>query len=155
MTAAPSSPALALGGHPFLAGLDPAFLEALAATAEEREFATGGTIAREGDPAHEFYLIVEGKVGLEVVAHDRPRLTVLTLGPGEVFGWSWLAPPYRWRVETRAMKPTKTYAIPSDTILRAFETHPTAAYQFLRRLVPVLAQRLDATWLQVLDVHHA
>jgi CRP/FNR family cyclic AMP-dependent transcriptional regulator len=155
MTAAPSSHAAALAEQPFLSGLDRTFLEALAGSAEERTFATGEPIAREGDAAHEFYLLLEGKVGLEVVAHDRPRLTVLTLGPGDVFGWSWLAAPYRWRVDVRAMKPTRAYAIPSDTILKAFETHPTAAYQFLRRLVPVLAQRLDATWLQVLDVHHA
>ena len=139
--------------HPFLYGLGKAFLKELHPLTTEHEFHTGATIAREGDPAHKFGLIVKGKVGLEVVAHDRPRLTVLTLGPGEVFGWSWLVPPHRWRVDVRALKPTHVLMISGDGLLRAFEAHPADAYQFLRRLVPVLGQRLDATRLQVLDVH--
>lgn len=139
--------------HPFLYGLGEAFLRDLHPSTTEREYHTGAIIAREGDPAHEFGLIVRGKVALEVVAHDRPKLTVLTLGPGEVFGWSWLVPPHRWRVDVRALKPTTALAISGEALLRAFDAHPADAYQFLRRLVPVLGQRLDATWLQVLDVH--
>lgn len=139
--------------HPFLYGLGEAFLRQLQPCTVLREYHTGASIAREGDPAHEFGLIVRGKVALEVVAHDRPKLTVLTLGPGEVFGWSWLVPPHRWRVDVRALKPTQVLAISGDGLLKAFDAHPSDAYQFLRRLVPVLGQRLDATWLQVLDVH--
>lgn len=139
--------------QPFVKGLGKEFLVELVPHTAVREYETGATIHREGDPAHEFFLIVQGKVGLEVVSHDRPHLTVLTLGPGEVFGWSWLAPPYRWRVDARALKPTRVFVVAGDGLLRALEAHPADGFQFLRRLVPVLAQRLDATWLQVLDVH--
>lgn len=142
-----------LAAHPFLAGLSEAFLRDLLPGGSVLEYDTGATIVREGEPADEFFLLVHGKVALEMVVHDRPRLTVLTLGPGEVLGWSWLAAPHRWRADARALKPTRVLGIAAEPLRRALESHPTDGYRFLSRFVPVLAQRLDATRLQVLDVH--
>ncbi len=142
-----------LAAHPFLKGLGEGFLRDLVPGTEALDFDTGATIVREGEAAHEFFLIVQGKVGLELVPHDRPRLTVLTVGPEEVFGWSWLAPPHLWRSDARALKPTRVLAISAERLRAALDAHPQDGYRFLGRLVPVLAQRLDATRLQVLDVH--
>ncbi len=156
MNAAPAAvrPKLAdLEGHPFLHGLSEPFLRELVDHTSEQNYEGGTTILREGEPAGEFYLILAGKIGLELAPPDRPRLTVLTLGPGEVFGWSWLVPPHRWRVDARALKATRVLRISGRELRRALDAHPSAAYQFLLRLVPVLGERLDATWLQVLDVH--
>ncbi len=154
MTATPSHPRVAdLESHPFLHGLSEPFLRDLVDHTSEQSYAAGTTICREGEPAGEFYLILSGKIGLELAAPDRPRLTVLTLGPGEVFGWSWLVPPHRWRVDVRALKPTRALQIHGRELRKALDAHPSAAFQFLLRLVPVLGERLDATRLQVLDVH--
>ncbi len=139
--------------HPFLKGLSGALLQALVASSERREYATGHSIAREGDPAREFFLVEVGKVGLEIADPDRPPLTVLTVGPGEVFGWSWLVAPHRWRVDARALKPTRALVIAGAALREALEAHPADGYRFLHRLVPILAQRLDATRLQVFDVY--
>ncbi len=146
-------PTSALAEHPFLAGLGRAFLDALAAATRQVDFETEATIAREGEPAHEFCLIVYGKVALELVPHDRPRLTVLTLGPGEVFGGSWLVPPHWWRSDARAVKATRVLSVDGEKLREALESHPEDGYRFLLRFVPILGQRLDATRLQVLDVH--
>ncbi len=142
-----------LDGHAFLHGLSARFLAELLPGAERREYATGHTIAREGDPAREFFLIEVGKVALEIAAHDRPHLTVLTLGPGEVFGWSWLIAPHRWRVDARTLKPSRVLVVNGPAMRRALEAHPAEGFRFLERLVPILAQRLDATRMQVFDVY--
>lgn len=142
-----------LDRHPFLQGLGAKFLDDLVPHTSVWEYGAGAPIAREGDPAEEFFLVIEGKVALEISTQDRPRLTVLTVGPGQVFGWSWLVPPYRWRLEARCVKPTRTLSISAGGLRRAFDAHPTEAYHFLLRLVPVVAERLDATQIQVLDVH--
>jgi CRP/FNR family transcriptional regulator, cyclic AMP receptor protein len=154
MSAAARSIAVSdLEGHEFLRGLGARFLGEIAPHTERREFPTGHTIAREGDPAWEFFLIEVGKVGLEIASHDRPRLTVLTLGPGEVFGWSWLVAPHRWRVDARTLKPTRVLVVEGSQLRHALESHPADGYHFLLRIVPILAQRLDATQLQVFDVY--
>lgn len=150
----PPTPDLALlRSQPFFEGLSDPFLSALVPSARLVGYDTGATIAREGDPAREFCLILQGKVALELVPHDRPRLTVLTLGPGEVFGWSWLVAPHLWRSDARALKPTRVLGVDGERLRNALEAHPSDGYRFLLRFVPVLGQRLDATRWQVLDVH--
>ena len=71
-----------LAEQAFLQGLSRAFLSAVAPHTSLREYPTGAPIAREGDPALDFFLVLRGKVGLEMVPHDRPHLTILTLGGG-------------------------------------------------------------------------
>jgi CRP/FNR family transcriptional regulator, cyclic AMP receptor protein len=150
-----SSDAAAFRDQPFLRDLDPPFLEELLPHTRIREYEGGATVVREGGVADEFFLILAGKIGLEMVTHDRPRLTILTLGPGEVLGWSWILPPYRWRIDARALKPTRVFVVAAEPLRRALQGHPRAGFRFLLRLVPILGQRLDATRLQVLDVHRA
>jgi CRP/FNR family cyclic AMP-dependent transcriptional regulator len=142
-----------LGGQPFFQGLSEGFVASLAPSSRQVDFDAGAPIAREGDPARAFFLVVHGKVGLELVPHDRPRLTVLTLGPGEAFGWSWLVEPNLWRSDARALKPTRVLAIDAAPLRAAIDRFPADGVRFLTRFVPVLARRLDATRLQLLDIH--
>jgi CRP-like cAMP-binding protein len=51
-----------------LEGLDDEHLAQLADVAEQVQFAEGEVIFREGDPATDVYLIVDGSVSLEVCA---------------------------------------------------------------------------------------
>ena len=36
-------------------------------------------------------------MALEIYAPQRPPIVVQTLEAGDILGWSWLVPPYRWR----------------------------------------------------------
>jgi HD-like signal output (HDOD) protein len=51
-------------GHPALAGLDAAGLEALGAAAPMRKFAGGDVLAEAGSPDDTLFLVLEGEVGL-------------------------------------------------------------------------------------------
>jgi CRP/FNR family transcriptional regulator, cyclic AMP receptor protein len=139
--------------HPFFQGLAHEFIDLLARNATEQSYNTGDLLIREGEPANEFLLVTNGKVALEVVAPDRPRLTIQTLGPGEVLGWSWITSPYRWRLDGRALKPTKAIVLEAPILREALESHPSDGYQFLLRLLPVIGQRLENTRMQLLDIH--
>ena len=143
----------AIHAHPFVHGFDPAFVDEISRHAREQEFATDAVIAREGTPAKVFYLVLEGKVALEVVAADHPQLTVQTIGPGEVIGWSWLVPPHRWRFDARALKPSRLIALDGERLRESLGHKPEWGYQFLVRFMPVLAERLVNTQIQLLDLH--
>ena len=157
MTASRARPGsdLPLAEHRFFHGMDPGFLSELAAHAYAREFDTGSLLVREGDPAEEFLLLFHGKVALEIELPDRPRRTLQTVGPGEVLGWSWLVPPHRWRLDGRALKPTRVLGLSASHLRSALEARPEQGYRFLLRLVPVIAQRLENTRIQLLDLHGA
>jgi CRP/FNR family transcriptional regulator, cyclic AMP receptor protein len=144
---------LRFADHPFVKDLPSALVAAMAKVAVTRTYDTGDTLLREGDPASEFLLVVSGKVALEAVMPARPRLTIQTVGPGEVVGWSWLTPPHRWRLDARALKPTQAYSIDADALRSILEQESAHGYRFLLKLLPIIGQRLENTQFQLLDVH--
>jgi CRP-like cAMP-binding protein len=78
---------------------------------------------------------------------------VQTVGPGEVVGWSWLVPPHRWRFDARALKASHVIALDGDVVRRALRAHPAWGFQFMVRFMPVLAERLENTRVQLLDIY--
>jgi CRP-like cAMP-binding protein len=66
---------------PLLAGLGPKDLESVGRLADEVDVPAGKVLTREGDSGDEFFVIVDGTVG---ISRDGER--VRELGPGEWFG---------------------------------------------------------------------
>jgi CRP/FNR family cyclic AMP-dependent transcriptional regulator len=89
--------------HPLFAALTPHQATVVAGCASNVVFDEGETIFHAGDKADTFYLLRHGRVALDLHAGERGSLTIETLGPGELLGWSWLIPPYRWQFDARAV----------------------------------------------------
>lgn len=70
-----------LGKVPLLAGLGRKDLEQVGRLCEEIDVAAGKTVARQGDRATEFFVIVDGQVSIE---RDGEHLR--DMGPGDFFG---------------------------------------------------------------------
>lgn len=140
-----------LRAHAFFRDLPAALLEVAAAGAVERVFRTGEFLLREGRPADRLFAVVEGKVALEVYAAEPQRVTVQTVGPGEIVGWSWLAPPRRWTLDAMAVKPTLAIAVDPEGLWRRFAEEPAEGYAFVLRLLPVLAGRIHGLEQQLLE----
>lgn len=142
-----------LAEHTFLAGMDPRHMEIILGCARDERFAADRQIISEGDEANWFYLIREGKVALEAFHLERGAIMIQTLGPGDVLGWSWLVPPYRWRLDARALSDTRVYALDGRRLREKCEENPELGYELLKRFAAVVEQRLNATRLQLLDVY--
>ena len=88
--------------HPFFAGLPAESIDLVSGCATNIRFRTGEYLFREGEPADTFYVVRHGRVAVE--ARTPTRSTVIdTTEAGEVLGWSWLVPPYRWTFDARAV----------------------------------------------------
>src|SRR5688500_9858493 len=85
-----------LKGHPFLEGASDQFLNELEAFSRETTFEAEEVILSEREYADKCFLIREGRVQLELRAHSQPPMVLLTLGRGDILGWSWLYPPFLW-----------------------------------------------------------
>jgi CRP/FNR family cyclic AMP-dependent transcriptional regulator len=140
-----------LAEHPFSKGLDDAQLETLAGYARFVSGPEETLLARERHDAHGLYLIKSGRVAIEVHSPRRGAVTVQTLGPGEVFGWSWLIAPHQWHFDAKALEPTTAILLEGPQLLRLCESDHHMGFQLLRRLATILAGRLAATRLQLLD----
>jgi CRP-like cAMP-binding protein len=142
-----------LAEHPFFGGLDDKYLKLLVGCATNVRFNQGQVIFRQGDEANQFYLIRHGRVAVEIHSPERGNLIVETLGEGEVFGWSWLIGPHRWRFDARALELMRAIALDGKCLRTKCEEDHDLGYQLLKRFSHVMAQRLEATRLQLLDVY--
>lgn len=142
-----------LAEHPFLKGLDAQYLKLLVGCASNVRFNAGQFIFREGEEANEFYMIRQGKVALEILGAERGPITVQTVGEGDVLGWSWLIPPYRWRFNARALELTRAIALDGKCLRTKSEEDHNLGYELLKRFASIIVDRLEATRLQLLDVY--
>mgnify|MGYP001806036919 CR=1 FL=1 len=142
-----------LKDHPFFRDLDDKSLGQLAKCADERHYEAGTYIAREGDPADRFFVLRHGTVAVELTAPGRGRLTLQTLGEGDILGWSWLVPPHRWAFSARAVTLTRTLSLDAEKLRNKMEENHELGYRLLQRFLPVMAARVHASRLQMLDLY--
>lgn len=142
-----------LTAHPFFSGLPQRYVETLVGCARQVRLAPGEFVFRMGDRADTFYLIRHGRVGLQLYTAERGPITIETVGDGEPLGWSWLVPPYRWALDGVVVQPTLAISFDAQCLRGKFETDHDLGFELYKRFTPVIAQRLHATRMQVLDVH--
>jgi CRP-like cAMP-binding protein len=144
--------------YSFFGGLSHDQLVTLARVASEKTVATGHTFFREGDELKEFYLVLEGAVGIHIAVTDQDveqsvagqltgemitkDVTVSTAGTGDIFGWSALIPPVNATAGASALTSCRTVAFNCDEILRSFERDPHFAYALTRNAAQVIRRRL-------------
>lgn len=113
----------------------------------------GTYLAREGEPAQAFYLISSGHVAIEIRHPLRGPLTVQTVGPGEVVGWSWILPPYRWQFDARAQTAVTGLEIDAGWLRGELAAQPELGFHFCKELLSVVSSRLAATRIRCLDLY--
>lgn len=142
-----------LAEHSFFKGLEARYLHLIASCASNMRFNAGEVILREGEEASQFYVVRYGKVALEILVPGLGPITILTIEEGEILGWSWLFPPYRWHFNARAIELTRALALDGKCLRTKCEEDHNLGYEFLKRFSHVMEQRLQATRLQLLDVY--
>jgi CRP/FNR family transcriptional regulator, cyclic AMP receptor protein len=139
--------------HSFLGGLSQRHLMLLASGVQPFTAAPNEVLAREGEIAKAFYLIQAGHVELGLNTPDRGIVPIQTVGPGEIVGWSWLVPPHRWQFDCRATDAVKGLALNAEWLREKCEQDYELGYHLLKQLLTVVANRLAATRLQLLDIY--
>ena len=142
-----------LAEHPFFKGLKPEYLQLVTGCASNVRFDTGEYIFHEGEEATQFYLIRQGKVALELFAAQHGPITIETIEAGEVVGWSWLFPPYRWHFSGRVFEPTRAIALDGKCLRKKGEADHDLGYELMMRVAQIMLERLNATRIRLLDIY--
>ena len=140
--------------HPFFKGLKPEYLELITGCASNVRYTSGVYMFREGEEASHFYLLRQGKVALETYAAPRGPITIETIEAGEVLGWSWLFPPYRWHFSGRVVEPVRAIALNATCLRDKSEEDHDLGYEFMKRVAQILIARLQSTRIQLLDMYN-
>jgi len=139
--------------HAFFQSMSESSRRLIAGCASNAVFRTGQLIFQEGEPAEHFYLLRHGSVALELYLPGHQPLVVDTLGDGEILGWSWLVPPYRLRNDARAIGLVRAIRIDALCLRNKCAVDHGLGYEFYHRFLPVIADRLAAAQLQMLDIY--
>ena len=151
MTAGTSTQTL-LARHPFTTGMGGPAIEKLATLARTVGYARNEVIFREGDDCHDFFLLVSGRVGLEIVSEGVAH-RVHTLSAGDEFGWSAVLMGQGKYFQARALEQVEALALDGGDLLALCEREPAFGFKLMHRLLAVVAERLQATRLQLLDTY--
>jgi CRP-like cAMP-binding protein len=144
-----------LAGFDLLADLTPAQLERVAELGRVVEFRAGQRIIEEGREANRCWLLRSGQVALQTPLPSAAAVTVQTLGPGDVLGWSWLLPPYRWRFDGVATVPVTAVELDAVRLRELADQDCSLGYAISVRLVEALAERLHGTRARLIDMYRS
>lgn len=133
-----------LGQLPFFSGLTDAQLDQLASFATAARYTSQQRVFKSDTDADKFYIIRDGKVGVEIPAVAGEPLRIQTLGNGGVLGWSWLIKPYRWSFDARALSASDIIAVDGAKLREVCEIDTALGYQLLKRFAVLMAERLNA-----------
>jgi CRP-like cAMP-binding protein len=143
----------AFASHSFLSSLSERHRMLLASGARPITAAPGDLLAREGETAKGLYLVQAGHVALDLHTPGRGATSILTVGPGEIVGWSWLVPPHRWQFDCRAVDHVQGLVFDAEWLREKCDQDYELGYHLLKQLVTVIADRLAATRLQLIDIY--
>ena len=143
-----------LAAHPFLEGFPEPMLEKLAGMAFEVTSEPDQILFRESDPSSFFYLILSGTVSVEIAMHGR-ILRIQTLGEGEELGWSSLMTQVNKQFQARSLTQVRALAFDGVRLKAECDRDPAFGYLITCRILEIVAERMRATRLQMLDIYSA
>jgi CRP/FNR family transcriptional regulator, cyclic AMP receptor protein len=106
-------------------------LAVLAEAASDAVFPAGHRLFEDGGNATHFWLIAP-------------------IGMGELLGWSWLFPPYRWAFGAVAASPVKAFEFDGRLVRARCAADPALGYEVTQRLAHVVAKRLQTTRVRLI-----
>jgi CRP-like cAMP-binding protein len=144
--------ALALSSSWFGAGLSPEAVARLAAIGEMNDLAPGDLVVAEGQVAETLSIVLRGRVALRMLVPERGMVTILTVEPGDIVGWSAIVPPYRGTDDAVAIEPVRLLSFPGEQLRLMLRADTALAASLYPRLLQAVGRRLAATRLQLLDL---
>ncbi|WP_063795896.1 cyclic nucleotide-binding domain-containing protein [Peterkaempfera griseoplana] len=119
----------------------------------EVAFPAGARIFDEGRPADRFWILLTGRVALDIEVPGGPPPVVETLGPGDLLGWSWFFPPHVWHLGAVSVDATRVLEYDAVAVRSLCEQDPALGYRVARAVGAVVGERLKATRIRLLDLY--
>ncbi|MGZ8564035.1 MAG: Crp/Fnr family transcriptional regulator [Candidatus Limnocylindria bacterium] len=142
-----------LGGTWFGGGLSSRDRERLVASATLRKFGLGEILLHEGAACEEFGVVVSGLLGMQTLVPGRGTVTLMTVEPGDVYGWSALVPPHRSTSTVLGIEPGEALVFDATELRDLLRDDESLAATLYPRLLQSLGRRLTATRFQLLDLY--
>jgi len=119
-------------------------LEQIAQTGKVEELGAGAPLTEAGFAANHLYLIVDGKVSLQVKGPQGRPLPADELGPGQILGWSSLVGPYIYTADSETVEHSTLIIFNGSKLRQIFEINNHIGYRILKGMGNVISKRIAA-----------
>ena len=123
-----------------LKGLSRDFVKEFMDTSTKESLEEGDLLFREGDKASHFYILLKGRVRLNIGGAG--QMVYHVDRPGEAFGWSSLVDREAYSASAQCMVPTKLLIVGREEFQRIVEKDPRSGMIFYKRLAETVGERL-------------
>ena len=138
---------------PWFQELRPEHVRQLASITDIRNVNAGDVLFREGDIEDYVYVVLDGRIALDLRIPHRGRVRFYTVERWDIFGWSGATPEVRQRTAgASAVMASRVARLGASDMRRMCENDHDLGYQVMKRLVKVVAGRLLVTRIQLLDM---
>jgi CRP-like cAMP-binding protein len=136
---------------PLAAALEPQHVDKLLRLGREVDLEEDQTILHEGEGCDQLYLLLSGRVALEILLHRRV-VCIQTLAAGDELGWSSVLMGNQCPFHARCVQRARAIAFDGPQLLDACKRDPAFGFALMYRLLEVVAGRLQATRLQLVEI---
>jgi len=147
-----NSLASALGAAWLTTALTPEARAALVELGRIETLPAGYALTREGETTVECAIVLQGRVALRMRVPERGMVTMLTVEPGDIVGWSAVVPPYRATSTAITLVPTTLALFEGPRLRDELATNTELAARFYPLVLAAVGRRLEGTRLQLLDL---
>ena len=138
--------------QPFFINMEVDMVEKIAAYASIRDFFPNEEVINAGDPANEFYIIIEGEAEIDIVDSDNFSTPISILRESDLIGWSWFYYPFKWQFSAKASSELKVLVFDATAIKRLSYTDHKIGYEVMKRVAKVMAKRLKDSRILIKDL---
>ena len=116
------------------------FVKSIMDLAVKRKHEAGYTLFRQGDPARHFYVLIKGRIRLDI---GEGKHVVSTVNhAGECFGWSALLDREVYSASAECREQSELMVIEAERFTKVIESDPVNGLRFMKRLAGMIGNRL-------------
>ena len=135
----------ALRSNAITGELESKVLKKMATVTYEQKFSAEELVYNAGDLGRSLYIVRSGEVVIEMPVSDESWVPVLTLGPGDLFGWSSLFPAQRKNARARTTLATRLLAIDAQKLRELWQHDEDLEYAIVHLTSKIMVDRIKAT----------
>ncbi len=139
----------------FFEGMDEHHIELISGCGKLALFKQGDFLLKEGDKAETFFFIREGEASIESYIPTQGSKAMMTVGAGDIVGYSWLFEPYRVSFDVRALSDVRAIQMDGKCLRGKSERDHELGYHLMKRITQIVLKRLQASRRQVVDVYES
>ena len=133
--------------------LDHDFVKRIMEQAQKQKWEAGHILFHEGDPARRFYILIKGRVRLNIGQQGQVVNTVNHAG--ECFGWSALLNRDVYSASAECKETTELLSFEEEHLSPILEDDPANGLVFMKRLAGMIGNRLIQNYQLVASMQTA